>query len=80
MSRSYRNRHSKIICRDYMKSSGHGKYWKRLSNKKMRKMEIINGSMYKKNGYTYNIHDYSVYVKVPSNWKQEKWCRYFMCK
>ena len=63
-----------------MKSSGHGKYWKRLSNKKMRKMEITNGSMYKKNGYTYNIHDYSVYVEIPNNWKQEKWCRYFMCK
>lgn len=77
MSRSYRK--SKI-CRDCMKSSGHGKYWKRVSNKKMRKMEIIDGNMYKKNGYTYNIHDYSVYTKLPKDWKYQQWCRYFMIK
>lgn len=78
MSRSYRKSR---ICRDYMKSSGHGKYYKRLSNKKMRKMELCNGSMYKKNGYAWDIHDYSCYIKnLPLNWKQEKWCRYFMCK
>lgn len=78
MSRSYRKSR---ICRDYMKSTGHGKYYKRLSNKKMRKMELCNGSMYKKNGYAWDIHDYSCYVKtLPLNWKQEKWCRYFMMK
>lgn len=64
-----------------MKSSGHGKYYKRLSNKKMRKMELCNGSMYKKNGYAWDIHDYSCYIKnLPLNWKQERWCRYFMMK
>ena len=70
MSRSYRNRKNNgiAICKDYMKSSGHGKTWKRMSNKKMRKMDLINGNMYKKNGYTWDIHDQRSVIKIPKNW------------
>lgn len=70
MSRSYRNRKNNgiAIVRDYMKSSGHGKTWKRMSNKKMRKMDLINGNMYKKNGYTWDIHDQRSIIKIPKNW------------
>lgn len=78
MSRSYRKSR---ICKDYMQARGRAKFWKRVSNKKMRKMELCNGSMYKKNRYTWNIHDYACYVHdLPLNWKQERWCRYFMIK
>ena len=70
MSRSYRNRKNNgiAICKDYMKSSGHGKKYKRMSNKKMRKMDLINGNMYKKNGYTWDIHDQRSIIKIPKNW------------
>lgn len=70
MSRSYRNRKNNGIafCRDHMKSSGHGKLYKRFSNKKMRKMELVNGNMYKKNGYAWDIHDYTCVVNVPKDW------------
>ena len=73
MSRSYRNRKNNGIafCRDYMKSSGHGKAWKRMSNKKMRRMDLINGNMYKKNGYTWDIHDYTCVVKIPKDWHEK---------
>lgn len=70
MSRSYRNRKNNgiAICKDYMKSSGHGKKYKRWSNKKMRNMYIINGNMYKKNGYTWDIHDQRSVIHVDKNW------------
>lgn len=45
MSRSYRKSR---ICKDYMQAPGRAKFWKRVSNKKMRKMELCNGSVYKK--------------------------------
>lgn len=89
MTRSYRNRKNNGIamCRDYMKSSGHGKTWKRISNKKMRKMDLINGNMYKKNGYTWNIHDYSSICFIEKDWhkrindRTSKYnYKYFMCK
>lgn len=89
MARSYRNRKNNgiAICRDYMKSSGHGKYYKRLSNKKMRKMDLVNGNMYKKNGYTWDIHDYSFVLFIEKDWHtkiNDRTCKYnykyFMCK
>ena len=87
MSRSYRNRKNNGIafCRDRMKSSH--RFEKRQSNKKMRKMEIINGNMYKKNGYTWDIHDYTFVVKIKKDWHKclenpdKYWdYKYFMCK
>lgn len=89
MSRSYRNRKNDgiAICKDHMKSPGHGKTYKRLSNKRMRKMDLVNGNMYKKNGYTWNIHDYEFVVKLPKDWhkqinnKNSKYnYKYFMVK
>lgn len=89
MSRSYRNRKNNgiAICRDYMKSSGHGKTWKRISNKKMRRMDITNGNMYKKNGYTWDIHDQRSVLHIEKNWhkkindKNSKYdYKYFMLK
>lgn len=73
MSRSYRNRKNNGIafCRDYMKSSGHGKIYKRWSNKKMRKMDLVNGSMYRKNGYSWDIHDYTCVVKIEKGWHKK---------
>ena len=88
MSRSYRNRKNNGIAfvKDYMKSSGHGKTWKRFSNKRMRKMEIANGNMYKKNGYTWYIHDYRFIQRISKDWhkhlgdKNYPGLKYFMCK
>lgn len=65
-----------------MKSSHHGKYYKRYANKRARKHKcLINGCMYKKIYNSWNIHDYSYHVSnLPEDWKNHNWCRYFMCK
>lgn len=87
MSRSYRNRKNNGIAfiRDHMNSSGHGKKYKKFSNKKMRKMDITNGNMYKKNGYTWDIHDYTFVERIPKDWHKllgtkGYYLKYFMCK
>ena len=89
MSRSYRNRKNNgiAIVRDYMKSSGHGKKYKRISNKKMRKMNITNGNMYKKNGLAWDIHEYRIVEKIPKDWHKHLGSnemvfklKYYMCK
>ena len=89
MSRSYRNRKNNgiAIVRDGMKSSSSAKFWKKLSNKKMRKtIDLINGNMYKKNGYTWYIHDYRFIQRISKDWhkylgdKNYHGLKYFMCK
>lgn len=82
MSRSYRNRKNDKICRDHMKSSGHGKKYKRFANKKVRKScDLKNGCMYKKVYCSYDIHDYSYHETViPKEWKTNNYYRYFLCK
>ena len=53
----------------------------------MRKMDITNGNMYKKNGYTWNIHDQRSVLHIEKNWhkqinnKNSKYnYKYFMVK
>lgn len=78
MSRSYRKAQ---VYRDYMKTSNHGKIWKRIANKKVRKSYLVAGCYYKKCYCSWNIHDYSWYISnLPKNWKSDKCYRYFMCK
>lgn len=82
MSRSYRNRKNDKICRDHMKTSSHGKQYKKFANKKVRgSKDLKNGNMYKKVYSSWNIHDYTYHIKnLPKDWKTQSWCRYFMCK
>ena len=82
MSRSYRNRRNDKICRDYMKSSGHGKQYKRFANKRTRTYtHLKDGNMYKKVYNSWDIHDYSYHnSNIPQDWKRYRCFRYFLCK
>lgn len=73
MSRSYRNRKNNgiAVCQDHMKSAGHGKAVKRMSNKRMRKSDIVNGNMYKKNGFSWDIHDYRCILHIEKDWHKK---------
>ena len=53
----------------------------------MRKMNITNGNMYKKNGLAWDIHDYRIAKRIPKDWHKHLGSndmffnlKYYMCK
>jgi len=67
MSRSYR----KPWETDGRKGSRRRQFFKRYSNKIIRKMEDVpNGKSYKKTGYTYDICDYKFLCNKGDKWEK----------
>ena len=67
MSRSYREPWET----DGRKGSKRRQFYKKCSNKNIRRMKnISNGNYYKKNGYTYDISDYRFLCNNGDKWEK----------